>query len=325
MPEPTLRWLVDLDATPGVDLIRRSDVLAAWGFSHKERARAFTVDLTPLEPVSVVFRALGRVRGGELNAAPFASDEELLVGELKLSEVDQNGIRRTAAEAYRRLLDLVAGSGFPYVLRVWNFFSAINDGHGDAERYKLFSEGRARGLGPHWAQCEPAATVIGRPHGSRWFHLLWLAAKSPGQAIDNPRQTRPRDYGRQYGVEAPRFSRGMLWHSTKRGTVLLVSGTAAVVGEASQHAGDLARQFAEIERNLYALLAEAAARVNRPARFDGGSVFIAYVRDETAQFRVQRMLKAAFPDSRALVTAGEICRADLLLEVEAVHHFDPPR
>lgn len=324
MSDSKLRWLIDLDATPSVDLLRRSDLLAAWSFSHRERARNFTVDLTPLEPTSLVFRSAGRVRGGELNAAPFAADDELLLGELKLSEVDQNGIKRTAAEAYRRLLDLIQASGYPYVLRVWNFFSGINEGAGDQERYKLFCAGRVRGLGDRWDQSEPAATVIGRPHPSRWFHLLWLAAKTPGQAIDNPRQTRPRDYPREFGPEAPRFSRGTLWQS-RRGAVLLASGTAAVVGAESRHEGDLASQFAETERNLYTLLGEAAARVNRPARFDDGTVFTAYVRDETTQFRVQRMLKAAFPNSPALVLAGEICRSELLLEIEAVHHFDPPR
>lgn len=324
MSSSPVRWLVDTDPMPSVDLVRRPDVLASWSFSHQERARHFTVDLTPLEPASLVFKALGRVRGGELNAAAFASDDELLLGELKLSELDQNGIKRTAAEAYRRMLELVPSSGFPYLLRVWNFFSGINQGDGDQERYKLFCSGRARGLGQHWEHSEPAATVIGRPHPSRWFHLLWLAARTPGQAIDNPRQTRPREYGREYGPEPPRFSRATLWQS-RRGAVLFASGTAAVVGDASMHGGDLAAQFAETERNLYTVLAEAAARVNRPARFDDGSVLIAYVRDETAQFQVQRMLKAAFPHSQTMVVAGDVCRSELLVEIEAVHHFDPPR
>lgn len=309
---------------PSVDLARRPELLNSWTFSHQERTRPFSVDLAPLDPVSVVFRALGRVRGGELNAAPFAADDELLLGELKLSEVDQNGIRRTAAEAYRRLLELAPRSGYPHVLRVWNYFSGINEGVGDEERYKRFCVGRAQAVQNEWDRNEPAATVIGRPHPSRWFHLIWLASKTPGQAIDNPRQTRPRDYDRAYGPEAPRFSRGTLWQS-RRGAVLLASGTAAVVGDASLHPGDLAAQFAETERNLYSLLAEAAARVNRPARFDEGSVLLAYVRDETAQFRVQRMLRTAFPDSAVMVVAGEVCRSDLLVEIEAVHHFDPPR
>jgi chorismate lyase/3-hydroxybenzoate synthase len=324
MSSSKLRWLVDTDPMPSVDLVRRPDVLASWSFSHNERARHFTLDLSPLEPVSLVFKSSGRVRGGELNAAAFASDDELLLGELKLSELDQNGIKRTAAEAYKRMLELVPNSGYPYLLRVWSYFSGINEGEGDNERYKLFCTGRARGVGRAWDSSEPAATVIGRPHPSRWFHLLWIAAKTPGQAIDNPRQTRPSAYGREYGPEPPRFSRGTLWQS-KRGAVLFISGTAAVVGDASLHVGDLAAQFAETERNLYTLLAEAAIRVNRPARFDDGTVLIAYVRDETAQFRVQRMLRTAFPNSPSIVVAGDICRRELLVEIEAVHHFDPPR
>jgi len=320
-----LRWLIDLDSRLRVDIATERKILAAWSFDHARRTLPFTLDLSPLDPQSLVFRAGGRPRSGDLSGAPIALDDELMLGELKLSEVDQGNLKIASTEAYRRVISVSQASGYPYVLRVWNYFSGINLGDGDHERYKLFCSGRARGVGQAWEHGEPAATVIGRPSPSRWLHVIWLASKTPGQAIDNPRQTTPRDYPRSYGPDAPRFARGTLWRCSKRGSVLFASGTAAVIGASSQHAGDLIAQLDETVRNLKTLLQEAAVRAARPSKFDAGSLFMAYVRDETRQVEVREWLRQQFPNSPIMVIHGDICRSELLVEVEAIHHFDPPR
>ena len=45
---------------------------------------------------------------------------------------------------------------------MWNYLDAINEGDGDAERYRQFCVGRARGLGRPNGKRLPAATAIGR-------------------------------------------------------------------------------------------------------------------------------------------------------------------
>jgi chorismate lyase/3-hydroxybenzoate synthase len=321
----SLRWLIDLDSRPQIDLAKERKLLAAIAFDSSKRALPFTLDLPPLEPLSLVVRAHGKVRGGELSGAPLAMDDELMIAELKLSEVDQGSLKNASQEAYRRMLSIAQATGYPHILRTWNYFSSINVGEGDQERYKQFCSGRARAIGDAWDAGEPAATVIGRPARSRWLHVLWLAAKNPGQAIDNPRQTAPRDYPKQYGQDAPRFARGTLWKSPTRGSILLISGTAAVVAAESKHDGELMAQLDECVRNLKSVLAEAAVRAARPGRFDAGTVLIAYVRQETKQFDVQKWLKQQFPECQVAVFHGEVCRKELLVEIEAIHYFDPPR
>ncbi len=56
------------------------------------------------------------------------------------------GIEQAAATAYRDLLEKVRPSSHPYLLRIWNYFSAINQGQGDKERYRGFCVGRSQSV-----------------------------------------------------------------------------------------------------------------------------------------------------------------------------------
>ena len=83
-----------------------------------------------------------------------------------------------------------------------------------------------------------AATAIGLPSPPDQLHVHWLATKQPGIAIENPRQVSAFAYPRDYGPVAPGFSRAMLLPGDT--PLLLISGTASIVGHASQHPDTLA-------------------------------------------------------------------------------------
>ncbi len=309
------RWLVDMAPEP------MKDAFAAWHLGVRGGgASSFELPMPALHSVCESWHSKGRLRGGQIGAAHFAGDDDLMLGELVLSERDFGGIGTTAHEAYRRLLDYVQGSGFPYVLRVWSYFSRINEGQGDAERYRQFCVGRQLALERARFEADPAATVIGLPDRSSHLRLLWLASKTPGQMIDNPRQTLPRNYPPEYGPEPPRFSRGALWQS-QRGGVLLISGTASVVGHSSRHIGRLDKQLEETRRNLESLLEVANSTWDTDSRFGSGTVLRAYVREEEHFFETEQFLRENFPGAAFAVLQGEVCRSDLLCEIEGVHHF----
>src|SRR5690606_32874810 len=149
----------------------------------------------------------------------------------------------------------VTSGAHPHLLRVWNYFDAINQGKGDEERYKQFCVGRSSGLGAWSAESYPAATVIGRRDGDPRLQVYWLAGRRAGSPIDNPRQTNPTRYPRQYGPRAPQFSRAMLLE----GGLVLISGTASIVGHASHHPNDLRLQLEEVLQNLATVLHKASA------------------------------------------------------------------
>ena len=54
---------------------------------------------------------------------------------------------------------------------------------------------------------------------------------------------------------------------------------------------------------------------------DAGTVLRAYVRSEEHFFEVERTLTEAFPGAVFAVLQGDVCRQELLVEVEGVHHI----
>jgi chorismate lyase / 3-hydroxybenzoate synthase len=324
MPANPNRWLVDTLAKPQLALSEQRNVLSSWGFGYRMgEIGQFQCDLPSLYPHSEMWASLGQLRCGQLGAAAFAGDDEFMLAEMLLHEEEGGGLIRTSADAYRRLMDYTLASGYPHLLRTWTYFSAINAGVGEAERYKQFCVGRARACSASETlrQSDPAATVIGRVgSASPWLHMIWLAGKRPGRAVDNPRQRQPKLYSAEHGLEPPRFSRGMLI-SSARGHAILISGTASIVGEASMHPNDLPAQFAEAARNLETVLEQGAYQLGVAANVGTRSVLRAYVRNEERQFEVAALMQQRFPGASYCVIAGEVCRAELLVELEAVHHF----
>jgi chorismate lyase/3-hydroxybenzoate synthase len=246
--------------------------------------------------------------------------DEIQLGALALDE-REGPIEQLAERGYRHLTELCESRGYPHVLRVWNYFGAINSGERDQERYRRFCVGRARVIGREPPTGYAAATAIGLPGAPSALHLHWLAARRPGVPIENPRQVSAWDYPREYGPVAPGFSRAMLLEWGER-PVLLISGTASVVGHASTHQDALA-QLDETLRNLDALLARAAARVGSSATaFQGSSCLRVYVRDATLAAAVNtRLLERLGAGVPYMVLHGDVCRRDLLVEIEAVHAF----
>ncbi len=294
-------------------------LLAQWRFGFKPRDEDHcAVDLPLYEDRAEVWRPHGRLRYGKLGSAGFVADDELMMADLKLSEYDFDDFAHTSEEAYRRLTDYARASGYPFVLRVWNYYSQINAGDGDEERYKQFCSGRQRALERDWFDEDPAATVIGRPGQSSRLQVIWLASKRPGRCLDNPRQVTPKRYPREYGINPPRFSRAMYWEGA-RGELLLISGTASLVGHESMHDGDLAAQVAEIRRNIDSLLVQAGDVRGRSIGYHTGAVFRVYVRDGDRLAEAAELVQQSFPAQvQFVVLEGEVCRQELMIEIEGV-------
>ena len=319
------RLVVDyVPADSPTALLAGDDVLAVLGFGsnapYNDDPRYLRVPLQPhgASPFEV-WRAgapLARGRDGDI---AWSTDGQLLFGAI---EVDESaiGIEAAAELAYARLIDFVGHSDTPRLLRIWNYLDAITLGDGDAERYRRFCVGRARGLGDFDTTSLPAATAIGRCDDERVIQVYWLAAREAGTPVENPRQVSAYRYPRQYGPQSPSFARAML-PPAGGAMPLLLSGTASVVGHASQHEGELLAQLDETLANFDALL--AAARVHAPtlpSQFGAGTRLKVYVRDRHDLPAVAAALDRHFGDRvpRLLLHAA-ICRRELSLEIDGVH------
>jgi chorismate lyase/3-hydroxybenzoate synthase len=218
------------------------------------------------------------------------------------------------------MLGFVGASGTPHLLRVWNYLDAITAGRGDAERYRQFCVGRARGLGTFDAQTLPAATAIGRCDAARVIQIYWLASAVPGTPVENPRQVSAYRYPRQYGPQAPSFARAML-PPPGSSMPLLLSGTASVVGHDSLHAGHLLAQLDETFANFDSLVAAARERAPElPAHFGAGTRLKVYVRERGDLPLVAQAFAARFDGGLPhLILHAAICRRDLAVEIDGVH------
>lgn len=236
---------------------------------------------------------------------------------IEVAETARGGIEAASEHAYRLLLAHLAAAPETHLHRIWNYLHAINEGDADLERYRLFCNGRARGLVAHNVRHYPAATAIGH-HGQRGLLQVYaLSAAVPGAALENPRQLSAWQYPRQYGPTAPSFARAMRLPDGS----LAISGTAAVIGHASHHQDDVAAQAEEAFANLGALLHGAGFET-----FSARSPLKVYVRNvedvDAVRAALARHLDPAVP---RILLHGDICRSELLVEIDGWRFTTPNR
>ncbi|HEX5755526.1 MAG TPA: pteridine-dependent deoxygenase, partial [Arenimonas sp.] len=255
---------------------------------------------------------------GETVGAAWAHGRHYAMVALTVDE-HEGDIEAAAHCAYERLLTAVRPSAHPYLLRIWNYFARINDGEGDAERYRRFCVGRAAAVDARFNDPPPAATAIGGEGQPERLLVVALCARAPAIALENPRQTPAWRYPRDYGPVSPGFSRGALLDADTSQPRLLASGTASIVGHVSQHVGDSAAQLRESLANLDALLAEGTARGGHRFELGACESLRVYLRHADDLPRLRPILDdSGIPAERVLWLRGDICRRELDVELEGV-------
>jgi chorismate lyase/3-hydroxybenzoate synthase len=332
---PAAAGPVDADTAPALPPLRveyaelsvdavldQHDVLAVIGFGdHADTLEDSRYLRVPLELAAgttalEVWRGHGRSERGSDGALRWSSDGDYTFAAIELREHDFADLAAATRAAYARLSAWRKTSATPHLLRIWNYLDAINVGDGDDERYRQFCSGRAAGMDATLSGSYPAASAIGVRDGRRCLQVCALAAREPGLTVENPRQVSAWRYPRQYGPVAPGFARAV--RAPTHSPQLYISGTAAVVGHASYHAGDVAAQIEETLANLDSLRTAA----NSAAPLGGArSILKAYVRRAADAELVRERLQTRFgKDTSLLVLLGDICRAELLVEVDGVHN-----
>lgn len=244
-------------------------------------------------------------------------DGEFALVAIEVEEAACGGVQSASEEAYRRLLAAVRPSDHPYLLRIWNYVGAINAGAGDDERYRRFCVGRGAAADERFNAQPPAATAIGTPQSTGSVQVIALCTRTPGVALENPRQTPAWQYPPEYGPVSPGFSRGAL-AGAGDGVRLLASGTASIVGHVSQHEGDAAAQLRESLVNLEALLLEGTRHSGRNFALERCESLRVYLRDADDLAEVRAALDTRIDPACVLYLQGDICRRELLVELEGV-------
>lgn len=275
------------------------------------------------EAVCEAWHSDGPLTAGRQGRLRFRHGEAVLFGSIAVDEdalppTAEPPLARAARAAYGEIFRLLDARGFPHLLRCWNFFTGINRETAGLERYRQFNVGRQDAFlaaGRSRAADIPAASALGTAAGPLSIHFL--AGREAALAIENPRQVSAYCYPEEYGPRSPSFSRaGLLRHGG--GEVLFISGTSSIVGHLSVHPGDVAAQTHETLANLGAIIAEANRRT-QPSRFALEEMHLkVYVRHPQDAAVVRAEVEAALGASvKATYLQADVCRADLLVEIEA--------
>lgn len=272
------------------------------------------------DAVAEVWPAAGPVERFDLDGAPAAADGGSLFVAVEAAGASGAHVEARSFDLYRRLLAALERAGYPHLLRVWNFVPRINDESPGLEQYMLFCKGRAEAFAAHYGAGFPArlsaSSAVGCPGDAVVVHLL--ASREPGRHVENPRQVSAYLYPERYGPRSPSFARGTRAPAAWVGRVF-VSGTASIVGHESVHPGDPVGQTAETMANIEAVLDAAGAPGAGAPLVDRLDTLRVYVRvpEQVDAIRATVARCCGGPVPAAWLQA-EVCRRDLLVEIEAV-------
>ncbi len=256
------------------------------------------------EPVPDALFVPLRAFGAEPPIEVWTAGDDLLFGSFAIETAKE--LEQTARETYAGLIEHTRAAGYPYFVRMWNYVGDINEHDDGQERYQLFCAGRHDAFvaaGYHHDVDLPAASAVGMR--GRGLVSYFLAAREPGVQVENPRQVAAYRYPPEYGVKSPSFSRATIWKDR-----VFVSGTSSVLGHATVHNGDVMAQLDETLLNIETVLAQTGRTLENVISAK------TYIRRSADYDRIASKLDGLLPSN--LYLEADICRADLLLEIECV-------
>jgi len=284
---------------PGLNPIVGGDVYECWWYRG-----------------DVIHKGYGDIRIAECDDYAFVV--------LQREDAPAEGFRAHTYAAYRDLLEAVKGTGHGHLVKIWNCFSDINFGDGDAEKYRQFSFGRAEAFEEVgiFDKSVPAGTAVGSPDGG--LSIIALVSKHDFFPAENPRQVSAYRYPREYGPKSPKFSRGGCI-ATQDHHLFLISGTAAIIGHESAHPYETHLQIEETLENLERLTgAMSDTPGDRPRlELDGGSILRVYLRDTGDLEQVAARLRQHLGNvgDNIVFLHADICRRELMIEIDGVSCF----
>ncbi|MGI4777452.1 MAG: Rid family hydrolase [Janthinobacterium lividum] len=274
-------------------------------------------------PMADVWHASGQVQSGTTGRVRWRTDGHWVLGAIDLDEtVERQGVAKLAERAYHDLFETLKETGCPHLLRIWNYLPQINGDGGGLERYRQFNAGRQEAFleaGQAAFEGAPAACALGIRQGA--LCIRFLAGQIAPVPVENPRQVSAYRYPDTYGPRSPTFSRAALAELSGGDVALFISGTASIVGHETVHLGDVRAQTRETLRNLDAVIAAANARTSAVFALPKleAVIYVRHVADADAvRGLLEEVLGFDAPTLRhAVVLEADICRQDLLVEIEA--------
>lgn len=288
------------------------------------------VALTPLD--KVLYRSLQGV--------PYISIEREGCKRLFLSgvtgDVLHQSIREQSDEVFSRIAAVLKAENMSVstIIRQWNYIEKITayDAAGH-QHYQDFNDARSLFYQDvDWITGYPAATGIGTQWGGIMIDLDALFCKDESvqvRGVDNPLQIAAHAYSQ--GVllgekdkalpqkTTPKFERAKAVWKTDHGFIY-VSGTAAIRGEQSLEGVGIEQQtLITLENIEYLISRDNLNRSGIPATEDATLItFRVYVKHWQDMQQAREVVTVRYPDLPAIYTLTDVCRSELLIEIEGM-------
>lgn len=250
---------------------------------------------------------------------------EVLIGNV---QSEQNlACRLNTENAFKELIVLFNKAFFPLnsIVRQWNYIENILAYDGGKQRYQEFNDVRSGVYGNTFNKNGyPSATGIGMQQGG--VIIEFVAIKSPllvSLPIDNPSQVSAHNYSTDVLVgnsdvqkTTPKFERARYLELFGR-RMIFISGTASILGESTTDPGDAQKQteitIQNISRLYSAETLEMLDAENKTPRYSHARV---YVKNRKDFATIRKTVKAHYGDLPVVYIIADICRDNLLVEIE---------
>jgi len=275
-----------------------------------------------------------RISYGESNGVRFcklsnAGYQEFWVTGVKSNQSAQSSFSKLHSVAQNLQLC------FNQIVRQWNtvekIISFCTVDNKQRQNYQLFNEARNASYSKNrTAPGFPAATGIGSEFGGVNINCLLIPESDNVTiaSIGSPVQTDSYKYGQtvlkghpdrnQKLNQVPQFERAKLITNNQTSR-LFISGTASIIGQETVGIGDVEKQTSVTIDNIEMLTSKENLKSHFPAlkSIPNKYAYIrAYVRYAEDIPKVKAICKAHFGNIPAIYVKADICRDDLLVEIE---------
>lgn len=233
-----------------------------------------------------------------------------------------------STEIFDKIAGILGDSRFAAsdIYRQWNYIEGITAENDGSQNYQEFNDARSIFYSTaQWENGYPAATGIGSCAGGVMVDLYAVQSEGVNSPIDNPLQIAAHNYSQKVLAHnnqatlpektTPKFERARI-----TGTTIHISGTAAIRGEASSESCDILSQTEATMQIMNHLVAPQ----NIPLKCNNTAYdFLRiYVKHKSDIPKVEQYMQQHYPTTQKHYLVSDICRPELLIEIEGTAHIN---
>ncbi len=344
-----LRLNVFVDVTNADDMLQKKQHIGnSLKKLFKDSYPPYTVSgHTPEPPYQVCFevlctksdKSITYKRAGDISYIVFEMDKWKEIWCAGLGDYRMlTNIEKASIASFEKLQEILQSENmtFDHIVRQWNFISDIllkepRDSE-TIQYYQVFNEIRYEYYSRNKnIMSYPAATGIGTKFSGVIIDCYAIMSDQTIQAIPikNPIQKNPYTYGQRVLIGSslqekqkkhpPLFERALLL-TKKDASRLFISGTASIKGQKNVEIGDIEKQTHVTLENIEKLVCRENLQDQYknlevfPDKYAYARVYVKYISDIP---KVKSICESFFRNIPIIYLQADVCRDDLLVEIEA--------